>query len=213
MVKNLTPTDLWRGEFGKEWTQRNRRTPKEIDESMVDRFDVSFTDLARDFLGDRRRDLSILDVGSNYGGHLEIMRTLGFSNLYGVDILDYAIEEAVYTVPEAAFMKADAMNLPFDDDAFDLVYTSGLLIHIPPDNIGIVMSEICRCASKYVLGFEYYSEEFQRIDYRGERDVLWKADYPRLYEAHCEFSVKKEEQLHYQDGSGNVDSMFLLERS
>ena len=39
-----------------------------------------------------------------------------------------------------------------------VVFTSGLLIHIHPDNLGKAIDEICRVSKRFVWGFEYYSE-------------------------------------------------------
>ena len=36
--------------------------------------------------------------------------------------------------------------------AFDLVFTSGVLIHIAPDDLSIIMGEIYRCTSQIHMG-------------------------------------------------------------
>ena len=41
---------------------------------------------------------------------------------------------------------------------FDLTFTTGVLIHQPPDSLPIVMNEIVRCSRRYVLCGEYYAE-------------------------------------------------------
>ena len=48
-----------------------------------------------------------------------------------------------------------AADLIFAPDAFDLVLTCGLLIHIPPDQIRQVIEELVRVSKRYVLAIEY----------------------------------------------------------
>jgi spore coat polysaccharide biosynthesis protein SpsF len=57
----------------------------------------------------------------------------------------------------------------------------GVLIHQSPETLPQVMSEIVRCANKFVLCGEYFSEEEVEIPYRGHRGALYKQDFGGLY--------------------------------
>jgi hypothetical protein len=61
------------------------------------------------------------------------------------------------------------------------VFTSGLLIHIHPQDIKAVMKEIYRCSKMFIIGNEYWHNEFKEVPYRGKKNMLWKADYANLY--------------------------------
>ncbi|MEI8354287.1 MAG: methyltransferase domain-containing protein, partial [Lentisphaerota bacterium] len=110
------------------------------------------------------------------------------------------------------FIQGSARALPFDDNHFDLVFTSGVLIHIHPIDLPTVMGEIHRCSRRYVWGLEYWAETMTEVNYRDHAGLLWKADYARLYRDNfSDLSLIREENLKYLD-SNNRDSMFLLEK-
>jgi hypothetical protein len=77
---------------------------------------------------------------------------------------------------------ASARELPFADDSFDLVFTTGVLIHQSPDELPRVMDEIVRCSRRYVLCGEYRADELEEVPYRGQRGALYKQDYGALYQ-------------------------------
>jgi ubiquinone/menaquinone biosynthesis C-methylase UbiE len=105
------------------------------------------------------------------------------------------------------------LDIPFKDKTFDLVFTSGLLIHIAPRDIKKVMSEIYRCTKKYIWGLEYYSAKYVEINYREHNNLLWKADFSKLYrDTFTDLEMVREERLRYTYDS-NVDSMFLLKKT
>jgi hypothetical protein len=60
---------------------------------------------------------------------------------------------------------------------------------------------------------EYYAPQMTEIAYRGHNNLLWKADYARLYqEAFKDLELVKEERLQYLEDQ-NTDNMFLLRRT
>lgn len=50
-------------------------------------------------------------------------------------------------------IRGTADDIPFRDGYFDLVFTSGVLIHINPQSIGKVLREIYRCSNSLYLGY------------------------------------------------------------
>ena len=86
------------------------------------------------------------------------------------------------------------------------------MIHISPDNIKTVLSEIYRCSQKYIWGFEYYSEAMNTVTYRGSKDLLWKTDFAKLYcNTYPDLEIEKEEKIKYITNE-NIDTMFLLKK-
>jgi len=210
MSKIAKQTEEWMGNFGDRYTKRNALTVDEANKSYKKRFGISKIELNSLFLGKLDRAIKILEVGSNIGNQLLLLQRMGFKNLYGIEINSYAIEFFRKRAKDISVVQGSAFDIPFKDKFFDLVFTSGLLIHIAPTDINIVMEEIHRCARKYIWGFEYYAEEYSEIVYRGKKNLLWKADFPRLY---CNFfediELIKEKRLKYSHND-NLDIMFLL---
>lgn len=92
------------------------------------------------------------------------------------------------------------------------MFTSGLLIHIAPSDIKVVIQEIHRCTKKYIWGFEYYADKYTEIVYRGKKNLLWKANFPKIYlELFKNLKLVKEKRLKYLNND-NIDAMFLLKK-
>lgn len=202
----------WAGEFGKEYTNRNRLTIQEMEDYYKKTFGRTRSDMNEEFLSGLDRDIKILEVGSNIGNQLILLKKQGFKNLFGLEILDYALEIAKRRdeTEGISFIKGSALDIPFKDGFFDLVFTSGVLIHISPDDITTAIGEICRCAKKYIWGYEYYAESYQKVTYRGHKDLLWKGDFAGMYLDNCsELKIIRKVEYPYI-GSELVDQMFLL---
>ena len=202
----------WSGEFGREYTDRNARSPNELERIYYDRFGQTRTEINLDFLDDLDRSMRILEVGSNIGNQLIFLQTIGYENLWGVELQWYAVEQARRRTENMNIVQGSAFDLPFKDNYFDLVFTSGLLIHISPDDLPKALSEIYRCSSKFIWGFEYYDTDFQAINYRGHDELMWKGDYASIYQDHFgDLEVLKQETYKYAD-SDNVDACFLMQK-
>lgn len=189
MVSNMNlATDFWRSE--RDWYKRNRGT---IPPDRV----VLWSWL----LHGLPRECSVLEVGCGEGQQLEMLNELDFCGpMVGCDINEAAIAK----VPDGVV--ADIVDLPFKDGEFDLVFTSGTLIHVPPESLATALAELRRVAKRWVAGYEYWAEKPTDVEWRGRKGVMWKADYPgMLYEAGLE--PVKEVYLH--DG-GNTDTAYLL---
>ena len=108
--------------------------------------------------------------------------------------------------------QASAFSIPYEDCFFDLVFTSGVLIHIAPSDLPRALDEIKRCARTWIWGFEYYAPETTEITYRGHDSLLWKTDFARAYlQKFDDLELFQQERLRYLDNE-NVDTSFLLRR-
>lgn len=159
---------FWAGEFGDAYTERNLGTVER------GRFWRS--------LATGHPFASALEVGCNAGENLLALAALvDPAALAGVDVNEGALARARAALPAADLRQAAARRLPFDDDAFELVFTAMVLIHQPDETLETVMSEIVRCSSRYVLAIEYESAERIDLTYRGHSGTLFKRPYARLY--------------------------------
>jgi pseudaminic acid biosynthesis-associated methylase len=202
----------WSGEFGHQYTLRNCLTPEQVDVLWEKNYGTRRTELNCNFLGIIPADARILEVGCNIGNQLLLLQRLGYVNLYGVDIQDYALEMARSRTKNVNLTRASSFALPYEDKYFDMVLTSGVLMHVSPRDLPAAMDEIHRCAKSYIWGSEYYASRVTQINYHGHGDLLWKMDYAREYLARFkDLELVFEQRLPYLK-SENVDSMFLLRR-
>lgn len=203
----------WESEFGKDYLQRNLFNPDELENLYINRYGFSKTQLNNDFLNDIPKDAKILEVGTNIGNQILHLQTMGFTNLYGIEIQDRAINFAKHRADNLNIIKGDALDIPFKDNFFDVVFTHGVLIHISPENINSVLKEIYRVSKKYIWGLEYFAEEYTEIKYHGQDSLMWKTDFMNLYKTNFEnLEVIKEQKLPYLENSNLVDQMFILEK-
>jgi pseudaminic acid biosynthesis-associated methylase len=214
-VSTLKTTDqirTWSGDFGRQYTDRNNHTPAQLDESYRETYGVTRTALNQRLLQEVPKNARILEVGCNMGTQLLLLKDMGFTDLSGIEIQDYALQRARESLTEVQLLQASALSIPFPDQHFDLVFTSGVLIHIAPADLPTALAEIHRCSRRWVWGMEYYAKRMTEIVYREHQDLLWKGDYARLYlEGFDDLELVREERMPYLKGE-NVDTMFLLRR-
>jgi pseudaminic acid biosynthesis-associated methylase len=207
----------WGKEFGNEYTKRNLFTAEEVDNAYLLEYGVTRTSMNKLFLDLLDRDIKILEVGTNIGLQLNLLSKLGFKNLYGIEINPSAIEIS-HKINESLpiyIIKASAFDIPFKDDFFDLVYTSGVLIHIHPNDISSATKEIYRCTNKYIWCFEYFAREgYKEIIYRGKSNLLWKTDFKKVFFNNFpKLTLIKEQLFPYKNEPDLIDQMFLLEKN
>ena len=212
MNKTTKQTEKWAGEFGKEYTNRNTRTLEEMESSYQKDFILTRTEMNTEFIGDLKRSTRILEVGSNIGNQLLCLQNMGFRSLYGIELQEYAVELSKSRTKHINVTQGSVFDIPYKDGFFVLVFTSGLLIHIAPSDIEVVLREIYRCSKKYIWGFEYYADRYTPVKYRGHNDLLWKTNFAKLYlDTFADLQLVKEKRFKYRSNE-NVNSMFLLEK-
>lgn len=203
---------MWTGTFGKEYTDRSAYTLEQVDELYRKNYGITETELCEEFIGNLKRSIKILEIGSNIGRRLLVLQRMGFKHLYGIEINSYAIERAKANTTGINIIQASAFDIPFRDNYFDIVFTSGVLIHIAPADIERALREIHRCSGEYIWGFEYYADTYTEIKYRGHNNLLWKTDFASLYlSLFDDLELIKEKRLKYLENE-NVDAMFLIRK-
>lgn len=189
---------LWRGEFGDAYVHRNA--------ALDARRGVFWAEL----LGDREI-ASTLEVGCGQGGNLRhVAAILPPEAVWGVDVNAEARMRARQNAPGTNVVAAVARALPFRDGLFDLALTVGVLIHQPDTTLPLVMAELVRVSRRYVLWAEYHADETTEVSYHGERGVLLKRDYGRIYhELFPELQVCREGFLGEEAGFDRVTWQLL----
>ena len=202
----------WKDKFGKEYTNRNALTLDELERMYENNYGLSRTELNNIFIGKFDHSIKILEVGSNIGNQLLLLQKMGFKNLYGIEINDYAVELSKQRTNNINIIQGSAFDIPFKNEYFDLVFTSGVLIHIPPLDINLALNEIYRCTREYIWGFEYYDEKYTEVIYRGNKNLLWKTNFSKIYlSLFDDLEIIKEKKLKYLNDN-NIDLMFLLKK-
>ena len=126
---------------------------------------------------------SILEVGANVGINLRAISGLTDAELFAVEPNASAREQlaANKVVPPERLFDAVATKLPFDDEAVDLAFTSGVLIHVPPEDLEAAYDEIHRVVARYILCMEYFSPTPLSLPYRGHKGMLFKRDFGGMW--------------------------------
>ena len=161
--------DLWQGNFGDSYMRRNLHTSEHRG--------PFWNEIFRTF-----HVTSILEIGCNLGANLQwITSLIPPRNVFGIDINKNALSELHRNQPKINVVWCPARDLPFTDQRFDLVFTMGVLIHQPEESLPLVMSEIVRCAKRYILCAEYYSKNTKEVVYHGLSGALFKRNYVTIY--------------------------------
>lgn len=206
-------TEVWKGAFGREYTDRNTFDADALDTLYRKNYGLSRTEINQSFLSGIPKGASILEVGCNTGNQLLLLQKMGYSNLSGIELQPYALEIARTRTRNIPLAQGSALEIPHEDASFDMVFTSGVLIHIAPSDLNRAMEEIYRCAKTFIWGLEYYAPGVTAVNYRSHSRLLWKMDYARRYLQHFkDLELIREQQIPYLEGS-NVDSVFLLRKN
>ena len=206
-------TEKWVGQFGREYTDRNASSLEGMETLSKSDFGKTRSDQNEQFLQGVDRSARILEVGCNIGNQLLCLQRMGFNDLWGIDIQEYALGLAMGRTDGINFALASALDIPFEDGSFDLVFTSGLLIHIGPSDILRAMAEIRRCSRSYIWGSEHYADEDEEILYRGHRNLLWNRNFVRLYLDSFSGLSLINEVLFPCLGGDDMNTMFLLKKA
>jgi len=206
--------DAWADKFGDAYLERNCYTTQSMDTLWLEKFGTTRTELNKAFLLDNQyidARARILEVGCSSGTQLALLQELGFRNLYGIDVNRSAISYGQRARMGLNLILGSALDIPFKDNFFDLVFTSGVLIHIPPAVLPLTLSEIYRCTSNYIWGYEYFADEPVAVNYRGHQEMLWKQDFCGAYrERFPRLQIVKWKRL--SEGEGLESEMFLLRK-
>jgi pseudaminic acid biosynthesis-associated methylase len=196
---------LWRSDFGAAYTDRNDREMPERVEAWG-RIIGAITSVSG-------APKNVLEVGCNVGWNLRYLNRLGVTGLHGVEPQQGAVERARSRMPFAAVLHGDAFALPFRDSWFDLVFTSGVLIHIAPADLGRAMDEMYRVSRRWIVAIEYDDSVETEVPYRGKDGALWRRDHRAAWMSrHPDLALVYSEKLDASQGYDDCTA-HVLERS
>ena len=175
-MSDTEQVELWRGKFGDAYVDRINEDEK----SQRARTHLWKTVLSA--LGDETLG-SILEVGSNAGGNIGVLNSLTDAKLFAVEPNAKARKILISknVIDEKNVLDGSASNIPIDDRAVDMVFTSGVLIHIAPDDLLEAYKEIYRVSRRYIISLEYFSSNPRTIPYHGHDNALFTRDFGRYW--------------------------------
>ncbi|MDL2226362.1 methyltransferase domain-containing protein [Deltaproteobacteria bacterium OttesenSCG-928-M10] len=164
-----TPQEkFWASDFGDEYIKRNDLTEKSIA--------LYLAKWGRIIPHLPVTPSSILEFGANIGLNLRALRLLfPQARLSGVEINAEAVE-TLKNWGQAEVYNESILNFSAEHQ-FDLVFTSGVLIHIAPDKLPDIYKKMYDFSSRYIIVSEYYNPNPLEVNYRGHSEKLFKRDF------------------------------------
>jgi pseudaminic acid biosynthesis-associated methylase len=205
MTHTTEQESFWKGDFGNEYTDRNRGN------AWVASNAAFFSKV----IARTQKVHRVLELGSNIGLNLMALRNiLPTAKLSAVEINEKAAAELKSNLPDVDLHVSSILSFQ-PKEPWDLVFTKGVLIHINPDKLPIVYELMYRASSRYLLVSEYYNPEPTEITYRGHADKLFKRDFAgELLDQYSDLSLVDYGFVYHRDGNFPQDDMtwFLMEK-
>ena len=172
-MKGNEQQEFWKSQFGEQYRDKNTK----FDEK---RCDEAWSIMLRYFNGQLPQ--SILECGSNIGRNLKSLKSIApSSELSLIELNKESFDIAVKRFSPKQKFNGSIDQAPFENDSFDLVFTSGVLIHIHPNDLLPTMKKMFDLSDRYILLAEYFSREPESIIYHGQKDKLFKMDFGKYF--------------------------------
>ena len=202
---NRTPQEeLWAGDFGDDYIIRNR------DGALLGSNRALFDKI----LSRTQGVTSAIEFGANIGNNLRALRELiPEGELHSVEINATAAAEIQAwggaTVEVASLLDFEPSR------QWDLSFTKGVLIHLPPQALPDIYEKLVAASSRYVMVCEYYNPSPVEVTYRGHEHALFKRDFAgEIMDAHPELRLVDYGFTYHRDPQHPLDdsTWFLMEK-
>ena len=167
-ANNQTEQEIfWSGDFGDDYIDRNQG----------DQLLASNLNFFNDALSSCTKIQSCVEFGANIGMNLRALQLL-FPGIHcsGIEINKTAAAELGNLIGHDAVFNGAISDFEPNKQA-DLALIKGVLIHINPQQLGVVYEKLYETSSRYILVAEYYNPSPVSISYRGHSDKLFKRDF------------------------------------
>lgn len=157
---------FWTGEFGDSYIDRNQ-SEKLISANIS---------LFAEILSHTENIETVLELGANIGLNLRALNFLR-SNLKITAVeINKKAAQTLRSIENVKTVEDSIINFE-STDKFDFVFTKTVLIHINPESLTDIYNKIYNFSRRYICLIEYYNPTPIEIQYRGNRDKLFKRDF------------------------------------
>ena len=196
--------EFWFSAFGDEYSKR-------VSDDRIVLNNISLFSRALRAAGNLN---SAIELGCNIGLNLRALNQINPEmTLAGYEINKFAAEEA--TNLNIATIYQDTINKPIThDNKYDLALIKTVLIHINPDQLDSVYSNLYALSKRFILIVEYYNPTPVVVSYRGNDDRLFKRDFAGEMIDKYKMKLVDYGFVYHRDHSFPLDDMtwFLLEK-
>lgn len=206
MAFRTSQEQFWASDFGKEYASRN--AGPELLASKIAMFSKIL----------RRTDkiTSVRELGTNIGMNMLAMRSLlPNAALQGVEINPHAFEQLASIPGVEAKCGSLLEQQDWSSEQADMCFTSGVLIHINPEELKTAYERLYEGSRRYVLVAEYYNPSPVTIPYRGHSERLFKRDFAgEMMGAYPDLALIDYGFVYHRDPNfpGDDVTWFLMEK-
>jgi pseudaminic acid biosynthesis-associated methylase len=195
---------FWHSEYASEYIERNQKFDIDLG---ITAWEKMLTEVDLNTLS------SVLELGCNIGRNLHIFEQLlpeAQKSIVEISPLAFNTVTKNFKLKDSQNKSILESDLPLN--SFDLVFTSGVLIHVNPNDLIKTMSKMYNYSKKYILICEMFSRTPKTVHYRNEDDLLFTRDFGRLFLENYSCKVVDYGFLwgHYFDAAGFDDANFWL---
>ena len=155
------------------------------------------------------------EFGANIGNNLHALRELmPAMELHSVEINASAAAEI--QAWGGATVEVTSLLDFAPSRQWDLSFTKGVLIHLPPQALPDIYDKLVACSSRYVMVCEYYNPSPVEVSYRGHEHALFKRDFAgEIMDAHPELRLVDYGFTYHRDPQHPLDdsTWFLMEKA
>lgn len=158
---------FWYGEFGNDYLERNNHL--QLLSSNINLFS--------NIISKTENVTTLIEFGANIGLNLKALKTIKPNiDISGIEINTKAAEILKNVVSDGGLFNESILEYS-PKKLYDFVLIKGVLIHINPDELKNVYKKLYESSSQYICIVEYYSPSPVTIDYRGNKNKLFKRDF------------------------------------
>jgi pseudaminic acid biosynthesis-associated methylase len=198
---------FWAGIFGNNYISRNKS--KKLLAANINLFS--------EIISKTSKVKSILELGANVGINIIALNNL-LPNVKtsAVEINSRAFADLEKVCTGKAYLQSILDINSNKYSRYDLVFTKGVLIHINPEELNKVYEILYKLSKKYICIAEYYNPSPVAIEYRGQKNKLFKRDFcSELLDKYKDLNLVSYGFKYHRDINFPQDDInwFLLEKS
>lgn len=159
---------FWAGDFGAGYIERNGISPRRL---------ACTTNLWSAILQRvLAKPASVLELGTNIGANMHVLNMLlPEAKLSGVEI-NHIAAETLRQWGKAEVYETSILDFS-PTQTWEMVFTSGVLVHIAPEYLSQIYELMHKASSKYICMVEYYNPTPDEVVYRGHAGKLYRRDF------------------------------------